>query len=175
MASAAEAAAAGEFGYLLRCGAGFEVAVLVRDTHNAVGVSDVNPLRVGTGGIEGHAEGEVEFLREDGGLFWLAVGTDAAKELDLAGLAFREEEIAVGREAQQTRIVEPGRIHIDLEAPRCDGPGIRRARDDCGAVVDRLLGLGLGKVSDGDMTAGAGGLVERVGEGGLAGEDGVIG
>ena len=105
----------------------------------------------------------------------LAVGADAAKDLDLAGLAFGQEQIAVGREAQQARIVEAGGIELDLEALGRDGPGVGGARRRPWGRCRRIArALGCGQVGDGEMAAGAGGLVERVGECGLAGQDGVI-
>ncbi len=104
----------------------------------------------------------------------LAVGADAAKDLDLAGFAFGQEQVAVGREAQQARIVEAGGVHVDLEALGRDGPGVGGARNDGGAVVDGLVGCGCRQIADCEVAAGAGRLVERVGECGLAGEDGVI-
>ena len=45
------------------------------------------------------------------------------------------------------------------------------AGNDGGAVVDGLIGHGLGQIGDGQMAANAGGFVSSVSEGGLAGED----
>ena len=132
-------------------------------------------MRIGAGGIEGDAEGLVEAGGEDGDLLRFAVGVDAAEDLDLAGLAFGEEEVAVGREADEARVVEAGGVELDLEAFGRDGPGVGGAGNDVGAVVDGLIGRGLGQVGDGEMAAGAGGFVSRVSEGGLAGEDGRFG
>jgi hypothetical protein len=42
-------------------------------------------------------------------------------------------------------------------------------------VLDRLIGVGLGQVGEGDLVADAGLLLVPVGEGGLAGEDGAGG
>ena len=70
----------------------------------------------------------------------LAVGADAAEDLDLAGFALGEEQIAVGREAQQARIVEAGGVELHLEALGRDGPGVGGARNHVGAVVDGLIG-----------------------------------
>jgi hypothetical protein len=75
----------------------------------------------------------------------LAVGADAAEDLDFAGFAFGEEEVAVGREANEARIVEAGGVELDLEALGRDGPGVGRAGNDVGAVVDGLVGRGAGR------------------------------
>ena len=91
--------------------------------------------------------------------FRLAVGVDAAKDSDLAGVAFGEEEIAIGRDADEARIVEAGGVELDLESLGRDGPGVGGARNDGGAVVDGLLGRGRGQIGDGEVAARAGGLV----------------
>ncbi len=70
-------------------------------------------------------------------------------------------------------VVEVGGVEVDLETLGRDGPGVGGAGNDVGAVVDGLIGRGGGQVGEGEMAAGAGGLVERVSEGGLAGKDGV--
>ena len=121
-----------------------------------------------------------------------AVGADAAKDEDGAGAGVGEEEIAIGRGADEARhgegsaaeshvLLVVGALHgsgvaagveRDLEAGRRDGPGVGRARDDVRGVVDGLVGLGLGKVGESDLAADAGLLLVPVGEGGLAGEDG---
>ena len=100
--------------------------------------------------IEGDAEWLVQAGSEDGGLFRLAVGVDAAEDLDFAGFAFGEEEIAVGREANKARVVEVGGVELDLEASGRDGPGVGGAGNDVGSVVDGLIGRGAGQVGDGE-------------------------
>ena len=104
--------------------------------------------------------------------FGLAVGVDAAEDLDFAGCALGEEEIAVGREANQPRIVEAGGVELHLEAFGRDGPGVGGAGNDVGAVIDGLVGRGIGQIGDGEMAADAGGFVRGVGKRGLAGENG---
>ena len=91
-------------------------------------------------------------------LLRLAVRVDAAEDLDLAGFAFGEEEVAVGRGAHEARIVEAGGVELDLEALGRDGPGVGGAGNHVGAVVDGLLGRRRGQVGDGEMAADAGGL-----------------
>ncbi len=175
VAAAAQASAAGQVGDLLHGAASGEIAIAVGEAHDAVGVADIDPLRVGAEGIEGDAEGLVEIAGEDGGLFGIAVGVDAAKDFDFARSAFGEEEVAVGGEADEAGVVEIGGIELDLEAFGRDGPGVGGTGNDGGTVVDGLAGRGLGQVGDGEMAADAGGFVSRVSEGGLASEDGMRG
>jgi hypothetical protein len=104
----------------------------------------------------------------------LAVGAYAAKDLDLATFAFGEKQVAVGREAQQARIVEVGGIHVNLEALGRDGPRVGGARDNVGAVIDGLVGGRRRQIADRDVAASARRFVKRVSECRLAGEDRVI-
>ena len=161
----------GRLGQIFRGAARLQIAILVGEAHDAVGVADVDVLGIGSQGIERDAEGLVQAFGEDGRLLRLAVGVDAAKDPDLAGLALGQEEVAVGRDAQQARIVETGGVELDLEALGRDGPGIGGARNHAWAVVDGLVGRGRGQVGDGEVAADAGRLVGRIGEGGLAGQN----
>ena len=117
----------------------------------------------------------MEAFGENRSLLRLAVGADAAENPDFAGLAFGQKDVAVGRGAQQAGIVEAGGVEVDLEALGRLGPGIGRAGDHAGSVVDGLVGRGSGQVGGGKMAADAGRLMRRVGKGGLAGEHLVLG
>ena len=125
-------------------------------------------------GIEGDAEGLMEALGEDGGFFRIPFGVDAAEDLDFAGRALGEEEVAVGREANEARVVETGGVDLDFESLGRDGPGVGGAGNDVGAVVDGLVGRGVGQVGHGEMAADAGGFMGRVGKRRLAGENGRV-
>ncbi len=175
VAAAAQASAAGQVGELFHGAARLQVAVLVGEAHDAVGVADVNPLRIGSEGIKRDAEGLMQAGGEDGDLLRLAVRADAAKDLDLAGFALGQKQVAVGRDANEARIVEAGGVEVHLEALGRNGPRVGGTGNDVGAVVDGLIGRGRGQVGDGDVAADAGRLVRRVGKGGLAGEDGILG
>ena len=175
MASAAETAAAGQIGEVFHGACGFEIAVVVGEAHNFIGVADVNPLRVGTKRIKGDAERLMEVGGKDRDLLRFAIGIDAAEDLDFAGGAFSEEEIAVGGEADEARVIEIGGVELDLKTFGRDGPRIRGSGNDVGAVVDGLIGHGLGQVGECKMAARSGRFVSRVSECGLTGEDGVFG
>ena len=172
--SAAKSPATGQIGELLHGTGGCEVAVMVREANDGVGVADVNPLWVGAERIKRDAERLMEIGGKDRHLLWFAISVDAAKHLDLAGLALSEEQIAVGRETDQARVLEIGGVELNLEALGRDRPGIGGAGNYVGAVVDRLFRHGLGQVGDGEMPANAGRFVSRVCECGLAGEDDVL-
>ena len=138
MTSAAEFTAAGQIGDVLLWARGCEVAVVVGEADDFIGVADVNPLRVGSKWIEGDAEGLVEIGGEDGDLLWLAVGIDAAKDFDFAAGAVSEEEIAVGSEADESWVVEAGRVKLDLEPFGRDRPRAFGAGNDGRAVVEPI-------------------------------------
>jgi hypothetical protein len=125
----------------------------------------------------------------------LALGGDAAKDEDGAGLRVGDEEIAVGsgvNDAWHDEGAEDGRVggfadlvalhrdrvaagvELNLEAGGGDGPGVRGTRNDVGAEVGGLGYLRLGQICDGDLAADAGLLLGVVGEGGLAG-NGLLG
>ena len=96
----------------------------------AVGVADVEPLRIRPERIEGDAEG----LREPGGVdadfFGLAAGVDAAEDADLAGIrlavdfAVGDKQVSVGSEADEAGFVHAGSVLLDLETRRGFGPGV---------------------------------------------------
>ncbi len=174
VAAAAQAPAAGQIGNVLRLGPGRQVAVVVRKADDAVGVAHIEPLRIGPGGIESDAEGLAQVGRENRDLSGLAVRAHATEDLDLAGGAFGQEQVAVGRRAQQARIVEVCRVKRHLEAFGRDGPGVGGPGNNGGTVVHRLLRRRARQVGHGQVAADAGRLVSRVGVGGLAGENGVL-
>ncbi len=173
MSAAAELCEAGKLGNdllgLARCD---QIAGLVGKADDGVGVADVDPLGIRSAGIEGDAEGKVEAVGEGRDRLRLAIRADAAQNPDLVAVRVRQEDVAVGRGAHQTRLAEALRIHLHLEAFGRDGPCTLGPRNHAGTVVDRLIGLRLGKVGHSDLAADAGMLLGVVGEGGLAGKDG---
>ena len=64
------------------CGgaARLQVAVVIGEAHDGVGVADVDPLRIRAGRIKRDAEGAIESGGEDFCLLGLAVGGDAAED-----------------------------------------------------------------------------------------------
>ncbi len=89
VAAAAQTPAAGQVGEVLHGAAGREVAILVGEAHDGVGVADVDPLRIGAVGIEGDAEGLVQAVAKTEICLGLPFGVDAAEDLDFAGSRFR--------------------------------------------------------------------------------------
>ena len=108
-------------------------------------------------------------------MFRLALRPHAAEDLDFAGLALGQEEVAVGGGANEAGIIEAGGIEFDFETLRGDGQYALRPWNDGGAVVNGLLRGRSGQIGDGQVATDAGGLMGRVGEGGLAGKNGVRG
>ncbi len=97
---------------------------------------------------------------------------DAAQDLDVSALALGEEEVAVGRGADEARVVESAGVEIDFEARGRLGPGIRRTRNHLWSVVDGFIRIGFGQIGDGELVTIAGSLLGVVGEGCLPGENG---
>ncbi len=173
VAAAAELAAAGQVGEGLRGLGRLQVAVGVGVADDRVGVADVDVFGVRTFRVEADAERHVEVVGKGGHLLRLAVGADAAEDHDLVLVGEGDEEVAVGRGADEARLVETGGVLGDGKADR----GLRQrafgTRDFFGARVDAGGGVGLGQVGDGDAAGGAGLFLGVVGKGGLAGEDGL--
>jgi hypothetical protein len=158
------AAAARKLGKPFLGPAGLQVAVLVRETDDRVGVADVDVLRVRAAGIEGDAEGQHQALGKDRNLLWLAVGGDAAKDPDYAGSALGQKDVAVGSGAQLARVVETRGVQLDLEARGRLGPGVCRAWRHRRSVVYGLLRIGRGKIGCSQMTPDSGRLMGRIGK-----------
>jgi len=104
VAAAAQPAAAGNAGQSFRCAASLQIAILVLESHDGIGVPNVDPTRIGAEGIKRNPEGLGQPGGEDLGLPRFAVTGHAAKDEDLAALAVGEKEIPVGRGSQQAGI-----------------------------------------------------------------------
>jgi hypothetical protein len=107
-------------------------------------------------------------------LLRLAVGAHTAEDHDLAGIALCQEEIAVGRCADEAGILQAGGVKLHLEAFGGDGPRIVGSWNHRGAVVHGLIGSRGGQVGDRQVAADAGSLVSGVGECRLASKNGML-
>ena len=79
VAAAAQASAAGQVGQVFRGAAGLQIAIFIGEAHDAVGIADVDILRIGSRGIERDAEWLVQAFGENGGLLRLAVAVTPRK------------------------------------------------------------------------------------------------
>ncbi len=173
VASAAQLRVAGKDGDNgLRLGGCDEVAGRVREADDAGGVRDVDPVRLRAQRIERDAEGVVEAAGEGAGDDGVAVRRASAQHHDLSRGAVGDEEVAIGRGADEPRLPESLRIELHLEASGSDGPRAVGTGNQRGAVVDRLIGVWFRQVGEGEFAANAGALLRVIGEGGLAGERG---
>jgi len=116
-----------------------------RGSERCVGVANVDQAGSGRR-VKGDAEGLVEAaarLRPGR----LAVGTDAAEDLDLTGFAFGQEKVALGAVRSRRGLSRFGGVERDLEAL---GRWAMRWRggNEGGTVVHDSLGRG-GHVGDG--------------------------
>src|SRR6202008_4662556 len=105
-----------------------------REAHHGIGVAHVDPLRIWAWRIEVDAEGPVQAAGESRGEFGLAVSAHATKDFNVARLAFGDEEVAVGRGANQARFIEVGGVKLNFESLRNLRPGFFWARSVLGAV-----------------------------------------
>ena len=93
-----------------------EIAVAVGKAQHGIGIADIDPLRIGSGRIEGDAERIVKPRRKDRRLCRLAaIGPQHA---DAPGAAFRDEDVAVGSGARCTRTGETRSEQVHFEAGR---------------------------------------------------------
>jgi len=67
---------------------------------------------------------------EDRGFLGLAIRAYAAEDLDFAGFAFREEQVAIGSDPEQAGVVKAGGVEVDLEAFGCNRPGVGGTGND---------------------------------------------
>src|SRR5436190_22064208 len=73
-----------------------QVAIVIGKALNGIGVSDVNPLRIGARRIKCDAKRLAQPGSECGCLLGLAVFSDAAENLNLSALALRDKNIPIG-------------------------------------------------------------------------------
>ena len=107
VASAAQLRVAGQDGDDgLRLGGCDEVAGLIHKADNAGGIGDVYPLRICTEGVESDAEWVIEAVGEGFSAGGMAVGRLSAQYYDLACGAVGDKKVAVGRGADQTRLLK---------------------------------------------------------------------
>src|SRR5207248_2060572 len=119
---------------LLLPSARLEIAVLVRKPDHLPGLADVDPARIGAGRMEGDPERLLQPRGEDLVALRLARSFLGAKDADAAWRAFREEQVAVRRDADEARVVEAARELLHLEPVRHAGPRILGALPDPGIV-----------------------------------------
>ena len=61
-------------------------------------------------------------------LLRFALRSNSPENFDVAGVAFREKEIAIGRGTDQSRIIETSRVQLHLETRRDLRLGVLRPR-----------------------------------------------
>src|SRR6185437_2818803 len=100
----------------LRWTGGVQIASTIGKAHDAVGVSDIDPLRVVAARKKRNPERRAKTVGEyfvGRGLYRAVGGTENA---DTAGARFGHEDIAVGRNADDARAAQALREQFDLEA-----------------------------------------------------------
>ncbi len=117
MSAAAQKSAAGKFyAQVLHRAGRPEVAVVVRETHDAVRVGNVKELRIWSRRVEREAEGLVQ-ARLGKNLVDLrfAVVVGIVQDANAARPALGDENIAVRRGEQEAWVLEPRGVQFDLE------------------------------------------------------------
>ena len=171
MAAAAQAPAAGQLGNIGHRPRRLQVPVVIREADNLIGVAYVEILRIGSKRVERDPERLMQASGENRHLLRMPLRIHAAEDANLAGLAFGQEDVAVGRGAQLARVVQTGGVKLHLEALGSLGPRVLRARDHRRSVVYGLIRRGRGQVGRGQVAARARRLVRRVGERLLPGQN----
>src|ERR1700732_2980481 len=140
-----------QIGDMLRRAARLQIAETVRKAYNFVGVADIHPLRIFSRGVKRDSVRALQSAGEDLHLLRLAVGSQATKNANASGSAFREEDVAIGSSPQQARTIQARRIVRNLEPCRRDGPHICRSRTYIGTIFRRLRCVRLGKIIHSDL------------------------
>ena len=113
---------------LLGRSARFEIAVAIRKSDHAIGVGDIEILRLRAGRIKGKPERFVELIfGENFNLLGFPVAILVAHDLDLIGAALADENVSVRRSPENARITKTGGILFDLESGRDPELGTARA------------------------------------------------
>jgi hypothetical protein len=150
-------------------GRGFEVAAFVREANDAVGVGDIDPLRI-VGGMEGDAVGLVQSVGKDGVLRRLRAALFKTVDRHLIGAGFGDEYVAIRGHAHDTRPAEAGSDHVCGKALWQLGADIFRRADPPRAVGGGLCRKGSGKVLRREMPSNARPVVPPAAERRFAGQ-----
>ena len=95
-----------------------QIAVAVGKAQHRIGVADIDELRIGSGRIEGDAERRVETRGEDRHYARLGAVAAGAQHADAARLALGDENVAVGRDADEARLFQLVGEQRDRDARR---------------------------------------------------------
>jgi hypothetical protein len=97
----------------------FEIAVTIRKSNDAIGIRDVQKLRVVTGWIKSDPERFVQtaFCKSFVHIrFAIAVGI--AQHFDLIGATLYDKDVAIWRAKQESRIAKTTGVQFDFESRR---------------------------------------------------------
>ena len=145
---------------------GVEFTWLVGEAEDGVEGADIDPSRIGAGGVEGDAEGDVHAFGEDFATVWAGFAVGRVEDADAAGGGFGDEDVAVGGGTEEAGVFQAFGEALDGEARRdlwgCSGGGL----DDGGGVADGAGGVGFGEVGWFDFVRVSGGVGSPVAEGG---------
>src|SRR5258705_7648465 len=135
-----------QVGKVLCRSAGLQVAALIGEAYDRVGVSHIAPLRIRARRIKVDAEGVIQPAGKEGHLLGLAVAGDTAEDSNVTGLGLSHENVAVGSSANDPRTVESSGVLLHFEAVRNLRPRAFGTGHNLGAIAPRGSREGCGKV-----------------------------
>ncbi len=158
MPSARQSASGRELGNALRLAARLKITVTVGKSHDAVGIGDIEKLRIRSGGIKR----KTEWLRQAGCEFLIDVGTSVsvgiAQHADRARGALRHKDVAVRGRAQISRVIKLAREEIHIETFWHTGFGAFRGGDNLRRVESRRRRIVRWQIREHDLMPHTGGV-----------------
>src|SRR5580700_8254797 len=149
----------------------FQVARVIRKTDHAIGVADVDPLRVVADGIKRDPEGAIQTASECGNLLRLAIGAAAAENLDLLRTAIGHKEVAIGGHADLARLGKSFMgVQLYVEAGRSHRPHVVGLRHYLRKIRAGFRVIWFRKIGGGDLVEEPRLFFLIIGEGLLAGD-----
>src|SRR6266498_3312161 len=159
-------------GQLLRWSARFEIAITIGKPNHTVGISYVQELRLITGRIKGDSKRLVQTVFSkcfDEVRFPTAFGI--AQRLDPVRSTFHDEDVAIGRREQKTRVAETAGVQSDLKTGWNLRLSVRRTINDARPVNCKNIRTRRRQVLDSDFASHPGRIVCPIAHGSLVREE----
>src|SRR6516225_905901 len=120
---------------LLGRSARFEIAVAIRKTNHAIGIGDVQKLRIVTRWIKSDPERLVQIsFRKSFGDIRFAIAVCIAQHLYLIRATFYHEDVSIRRAEEESRVAKATGIQFDFEPWRNFGLRVSWPVDNAGSI-----------------------------------------
>src|SRR6478752_10644218 len=97
----------------------FEIAITIGKSNYAIGIRDVQKLRVVAGWVKSDSERLVQIaFYKSFSHIWFAIAVGVAQHLDLIGATLHNEGVAIRCAEQESRIVKYSGVQFDFEPRR---------------------------------------------------------